>query len=289
MLSNSHKRWNKNVSDYRRVRRNDAERIAPIRDWSNLLRNPAAQGVPAASGNGAAMKAPASEFPPDGGANGSAPAATSSPPDPVSEEAQRGIEDAYRVIDEHLQEGRRAAQARPAATRPGAPGADQSVPAGAAGAGAAPPNFEEMVAQGLRLYTSLAPLWTTLLNSVANTAVARDQSADGLSVAPLAPAPIPRNTAAPVIVEIASLRRARVTVDLPQQADTLNLAVGGLLSIEAGKPPLREITLGIEAGSNRTVVSIRVPDDQPAGMYSGVIVDRDSGQPRGTITLRIDG
>ncbi len=288
MLSNSHNRWNKNMSDRPRVRRNDAERIAPIRDWSNLFRNPAAQGVPAASGNGAAMKAPASEFPPDGVANGSAPAATSSPTDPVSEEAQRGIEDAYRVIDEHLQEGRRAAQARPAAARPGTPGVDDSASTGAAAAGVAPPNFEEMVAQGLRLYSSLAPLWTTFLNSVASTAAARDPSADGLSAAPLAPAPIPRNAAAPVIVEIASTRRARVTVDLAQQPGAPNFAVGGLLSIEAEKPPLKEITLGIETGSNRTVVSIRVPDDQPAGVYSGVIVDRDSGQPRGTITLRID-
>jgi hypothetical protein len=274
------------MSDRPRVRRIDAERIAPIRDWSNLFRSPGAQAMTAAPGNGAAMKAQVSEFAPDGDANGSAPAATLATPDAVSAEALRGIESAYRVIDEHLQEGRRAAQARPVDARPSAPGAADSVSTGAAGAGVAAPNLEEIVEQGLRLYSSLAPLWSSIVNSLAGAAVLREPSPDGLSAPP--PAPIPRNTAAPVIVEIASARMARVTVDLAQRAGTPNLVVGGLLAIEAEKPPLKAIALTIEPGSNRTVVTIRVPEDQPPGVYSGVIVDRESGEAHGTITLRID-
>jgi hypothetical protein len=35
-------------------------------------------------------------------------------------------------------------------------------------------------------------------------------------------------------------------------------------------------------------VRIRVPDNQPAGVYNGVIVDKDSGEARGNLTVRIE-
>jgi hypothetical protein len=94
--------------------------------------------------------------------------------------------------------------------------------------------------------------------------------------------------AAPISIEIASIRMARVTVDLAPQASATNLATTGLHALEADRPPLDDITFTFDAAANRPIVRIRVPDDQPTGIYNGVIVDKASGDPRGTITVRIE-
>jgi hypothetical protein len=280
------------MSDRPRIRRKDPERSAPIRDWSNMFRSPGAQAVTAPSAESAAVGLQVNNSTADGVASDSAEQSTAATVAAgVSEEARIGIETAYRVIDEHLQEGRRAAQAR--SGRNGAEPA-ASATAGPSGVGVAADSIQEMVAQGIRFYTSLAPLWSSLVNSIANSAMVRDTApAGGISTAPLAPAPMPRSapamSPAPVIIEIASARMTRVTVDLAPPVGTSSLAIGGLQALEPEKPPLKEIALVTEPGSNRTVVRIRVPESQPAGVYSGVIVDRESGEPRGTITLRIDG
>ncbi len=279
------------MSDRPRVRRKDPERSAPIRDWSNMFRSPGAQGAAAPSADSAAAGIQVNNSTHEGVASGSAAVSTAAvQAATVSEEARVGIETAYRVIDEHLQEGRRAAQAQ--SGRGGGAGPGAFATAGPAGVGIAAESIQEMVAQGIRFYSSFAPLWVSLVNSIANSAVVRDNVAGGISAAPLALAPMPRSTTAmgpaPIIIEIASTRMTRVTVDLAPHAGPPNLAIGGLHALESEKPPLKEIALTIEPGSNRAVVRIRVPESQPAGVYSGVIVDSESGEPRGTIALRID-
>ncbi len=291
------------MNDRPRVRRKDPERSAPIRDWSKILLSPGAQGSPSAQGTVArSSSADGAELRvgntiADGIPNGfpiGTPGADTRMAEPaaVSEEARAGIEAAYRVIDEHLQEGRLAAQA-PNGRADGANAGFATFAAAAGnGTGIAADSIQEMVAQGIRLYSSLAPVWASLVNSIASAAGMRDAAADGVSAAPLAPPPMPRSAsamnAAPVIVEIASTRMTRVTVDLVPHAGAPNLAIGGLLALDPEKPPLKGILFALEPGANRTVVRIRVPESQPAGFYSGVIVERESGEARGTLTLRIE-
>ena len=280
------------MSDRPRIRRNDPDRDAPIRDWSNLFRSSGAQGVSAPSGNGVAMGVLANELAPDAAASGPASAGASAPLDPVSEEARLAIESAYRVIDEHLQEGRRAAQARMDSARATASGAFTAATIGPAGMGIAAESIQEIVAQGIRFYSSLAPLWASFVNSIASAGAPNPSHAAGPAAAPLAPAPRPRNAAtmvsAPITVELASARMTRVTIDLVPYACAAKLATSGLHAIEPDRPPLQDITFTFDVSSNRPVVRIRVPDHQPAGVYSGVIVDQDSGDPRGAMTLRIE-
>jgi hypothetical protein len=280
------------MNDRPRVRRKDPERSAPIRDWSNVLRSPGTQEASARSADPVAVGSRESNFTSDGSANGSAAMrAPEAEAATVSEEARAGIEVAYRVIDEHLQEGRLAAQAQNGRGAGGDAGLAAFATAGGPGVGIAADSIQEMVTQGIRFYSSLAPLWAGLINSIAHAAGMRDAAADGVSAAPLAPPPMPRSaiamSAAPVIVEIASTRMTRVTVNLVSHAGESNLAIGGLLALEPEKPPLKEIVFALEAGSGRTVVRIRVPESQPAGVYSGVIVDGESGEARGTMTLKI--
>jgi hypothetical protein len=149
-------------------------------------------------------------------------------------------------------------------------------------------SLQEMITQGVRFYSSLAPLWAGFVNSMATSAGVLNTS----TTAPLAPAPIPRGAyitgAAPISIEIASARMARVTIDLAPQASVTNLATTGLHALEPGRSPLTDIMFMIDASANRPVVRIRVPDHQPAGVYNGVVVDKHSGDPRGTLTVRIE-
>jgi hypothetical protein len=276
-----------------RIRRHDPDRIAPIRDWSNLFRSSGSQDGSARSTNGVAMRVPVNRLTPDGAANGPEQIGGSAAADPVNEEARLGIESAYRVIDQHLQEGRRAAQARNDNAHAAASGAFATAAGGPAGIGLAAEGIQEMVAQGVRFFSSLAPLWTSVVNSIAASATASNPPySSGPTARPLAPAPMPRGATAMAVplctIELASARMTRVTIDLAAHANAANFATSGLHAIEPNRPPLKDLAFTIDNHSNRPVVRIRVPDSQPAGVYSGVIVDKDSGNPCGTITLRIE-
>ncbi len=235
------------------------------------------------------MGAEANEPTPQGSAMGAAAAAVTA----VGGDANTEIESAYRVIDEYLQEGRRAAQARSRDSSVAAAGAFAAIATDPSRVGMAAASIQEMVAQGIRFYSTLAPLWTAVVSSIASSAgaaIPTDTPVPG--AAPLHPPPLPRGSTttipAPVIIELASARMTRVTVDLTSPGDTAALAIGGLHAIESERPPLRDIRFASDSHSGRPIVRIRVPDDQLPGVYSGVIVDADSGEPRGTIWLRIE-
>jgi hypothetical protein len=279
------------MSDRPRIRREDPDRAAPVRDWANLFRSAASSSTPFT--NGSVKRGPTDEMTVAGAANGPASASNPAEPGSVNEEAQIAIENAYRVVDEHLQEGRRAAQSRrDDAARMSAPGAFPAASVNAAGIGLTVENIQAMVAEGLRFYSTLAPLWTTLFNSIATAATAASAPDTGLAAASLARPPMPGNTttmaAEPIIVELASNRMTRVTIDLVPHVNPTKLATSGLHSIVPDCPSIKELTFIVDSHSNRPVVRIRVPEDQPVGSYNGVIVDADSGDPRGTIALRIE-
>ena len=271
------------MNDRPRIRRKDPARDGPVRDWSNMFRGPGATAATAPSTDAPPPSSPTGNTSPIG-----VPDASAAPP-AFDDEARIGIETAYQVIDQHLREGRLAAQAQ--APR-GTPGTGPSATAPPSATSISSDTIQQVVTQGLRFYSSLTPLWAAFLKSLAASTVVRDvPAAAGLAPVPLAPSPFPRAAAdslAPVIVEIASARMARVTVDLPPSTGAPNLATGGLLALAPGHAPLTDVALVFDPAANRLVVRIRVPDTQPPGVYSGVIVDRGSAAPRGTITLRID-
>jgi hypothetical protein len=280
------------MSDRRRLRRTDPDREGPVRDWSNLCQSTAARMAAKPSSNGTGLPLEASELTPETSTVQSAYASAAAVPEPIDDEARAGIESAYRVVDEHLQEGRRAAEALSSRTSATASGAFTMSTAGPAGVALAAESIQEMVTQGIRFYSSLAPLWASVVNSIANaTNAANPAPAVAPVAAPLSPAPLARSpsvtVAAPFTIELASARMTRVTIDLFPHAKATRFVTSGLHAIDADRPPLTDITFIVDSHS-RLVVRIRVPDDQPAAVYNGVIADVDSGDPCGTITLRIE-
>jgi hypothetical protein len=92
-----------------------------------------------------------------------------------------------------------------------------------------------------------------------------------------------------ISVAIDSRRPAKVSVDLRPDArrgalrlERLHRRGSGKLSILAGA------SIDVASGDDPVVVRLQVPDDQPHGLYYGVIVDEESSLPVGTLTVELE-
>ncbi|HSP99393.1 MAG TPA: hypothetical protein VL049_19395 [Candidatus Dormibacteraeota bacterium] len=237
------------MSDREHLRRKDAVRTSPYRNWSTLFR----PADPCAAGDRHA----ASE-------NGSGAAASESWSDVVS----RGVDLGYKVIDEQIRQGQRVAeQIGSQSYGPWAMGGDA----------------QELGERLLRSTTDAMALWFELLTGVFGRAdllrpFAREATAPGH-------APVAVPTA--VSVEVASARPARVTLELQPNCAAHPLAAFELRALDASKPPLSDVAFDADPSGKLVSVRVHVPDGQAPGVYSGVVVDRESGQPRGTLSVRV--
>jgi hypothetical protein len=62
--------------------------------------------------------------------------------------------------------------------------------------------------------------------------------------------------------------------------------VAGLLSLNPASPALRQVAFEVGADGSLEI-RIEVPEDQPADVYSGAVVDVESRQSIGTLTVRV--
>src|SRR5271163_2944097 len=91
----------------------------------------------------------------------------------------------------------------------------------------------------------------------------------------------------PVSIEVASRRPVQVSVDLRPNSEAKSLVALGLHSVDSRKPTLSDIRFVHDEAAGRIGLRIGVPESQPPGTYSGVIVNRDNGETRGTLSIRI--
>lgn len=238
------------MSGRKRLHREDPARIAPVRNFSNLYH-------PTDSTNGAnADKPPASGAPRK--AVGGGPLA-------------KGVELAYSVIEKYIAEGRRTAEgfsSQPYTTRTGND------------------NLQEILERVVRFQAEILPLWIETLA----TLVEVDPTRKDDKAAPAArPNPNGRHSAETmaVSIDVVSLRPVQVSVELRSNSEARSLVALGLSAIDSSKPPLTNIGIVPDEILGRVKLRIRIPDGQPSGAYSGVIVNRDSGETRGTLSIRI--
>jgi hypothetical protein len=168
--------------------------------------------------------------------------------DPVSQ----GVRLGYSVLDEQMREGQRLAERLRGGLR-----------------GQPPADLGALIERALNIYRDIGALAFAATEALArNTARAPAQE----------PPPPPR--AAPgtaYAFEVKSSRRVGVKLDLrpggrPQ--------VGALQALN-GAPAIAGV--GFKAGA----LQLEIADDQPDGVYNAVVVDADSGEPLGTLTVRI--
>jgi hypothetical protein len=276
-------------SDRQRKHRKNRERGGPIREESNLSRQPDLR---------------------QGRARPPAPGAAAA--DAIDDVVAHGVELGYRVIDEYIRQGQRAAERLNSRGYNNGRGHSSE---------AAVEDLQELVERLVRYSTSLIPQWVELAGALASAPdLLRDllrqwdshppandassgASADRASTADAAASDSfgsdrsahDRATTGdasadgnrPVSIEVVSSRAARVTLDLRAHSGRLTVLGGGLRAINPEWPPLSEVTFVAGDDGDGLAVRIRVPDEQPAGVYMGVVADAHSGEPCGTLSVRV--
>lgn len=243
------------MNDRRRLHREDPVRTGPIRNWATLYRRSDSWGTRDSSMSRESAN--------DGAQN-----------DSTNDMVTRGVKLGYRVIEEYLRQGQQAAQQiNNRSYSPGAMGND----------------IQEMVGRLVRYYIDLGALWGDLINSL----VANPEFLNSL-LRPFQPPSTPSTTngasangATAVAIEVVSTRPTQVTLDLHPHLEKYSLATYDLRAVDPEKPPLTDITFESSPDPGPVRLRIRVPDGQPPDIYTGVIVDKTTNLPRGTLSVRI--
>ena len=243
------------MSNGKRVRRPRPERTEPIRNWSTMFGGaPNGDGAPAAG---------------------------------MADVVQRSVDLAYRVVDEYVRQGQRTAE--------------RLTGRGAGGALPSAGDMQDAAAQMTRLASDGMRIWLELLGvamSGTMTAGAPGASPFGAPLGAAAPAAAPAATAAAaapeaatarVRLELATRRPVEVAVDLRPEAAGAELVAHALRAVDAEIPPLAGATFVGDRAGGPVTLRLAVPDDQPEGIYNGVVVDAASNRPVGTLSVRIGG
>jgi hypothetical protein len=240
------------VSGRERLRREDPARTAPIRNWSTLYRRSDSWDLRDPSGQ---AKAPGEAA---GGGSWN---------DVVS----HGVELGYRVIEEQIRQGQRVAEKlNRRSYDPRAMGGD----------------LREVADRVWRYYTDLGALWVDFLSSLAGDGDLVRRLFGAWQPRPEPSNPASTNGATAVSIEVSCARPARVTLDLRPHSEGMPLVCQELRALDAGKPPLTDVRFE-PSPDGPLSLRIRVPEAHPPGIYTGAVIDRDTGQPRGTLSVRL--
>jgi hypothetical protein len=132
----------------------------------------------------------------------------------------------------------------------------------------------------------MLPLWTELLSRLASPElIGAIYPAKAESTA--LRRNVSNNGGTNVSVELLSTQPIEVSLDLPPNSDGRRLHVLGLHSVDSDKPALTDIAFSPDISDGRRKLRVFVSASQPAGSYSGVIVDRETSKVCGTLTVRI--
>lgn len=200
--------------------------------------------------------------------------------------AERGVANAYGVLDEHLRRGRDAARAHPKNDhgRDTMNGDTQDIPRKLA-----------------RAWADMLYVWMDMVGPLADRAsgAARDRAGkrgpdpiwardDGawteVPTGRHEPATAKTSTHG-IDVEIASARPARVHLDLHRVTASHALAVHKLQRTDGAEAPSIVVTIEADSSGGAAVLRVNVPAEQPAGAYAALVFDRETGRPCGTVTL----
>jgi hypothetical protein len=106
---------------------------------------------------------------------------------------------------------------------------------------------------------------------------------DGITGAPVSCSGSPE-----VVVEVVSARRTEATVQLsPTSSGFVPLALP-LFTADRAAAPITNARFVVKDGT-RLVLTVRIPDSQPLGTYTAAIVDAQTQEPGGLITIKVLG
>jgi hypothetical protein len=229
-----------------RVRRPRPERTEPIRNWSTMF--------------------------------GGAPTGDAAPATGMADAVQRSVDLAYRVVDEYVRQGQRAAERF---TGRG---------------GAALPSTGDMqdaAAQMTRFASDGMRIWLEMMGVAmagAGPSLAPVLGAAPATSPPVAAAgPAPEAATTRVRLALSTRRPVEVAVDLRPEASRAELVAHALRAADADIPPLAGAAFELDPNGGPVTLRLTVPDDQPEGIYNGLVIDAASNRPVGTLSVRIGG
>ena len=187
--------------------------------------------------------------------------------DALSDVVAEGTKLGYSVIQEQIRQGRLIAQQWSQVGR----GSDGGIP-----------DFSHLLQRMIHLSTDLGALlvdatgMVTRPQSRAPGPEAQQPGGNGFAVDATSSRP---NT--PLSIDIQARGKTRVTLDLAGWSAHENLKAPALYSLEGNSAPLTSISFA------RETVRIEIPEEQPPGTYTGVVVDGRTNEPRGTLSVRL--
>ncbi len=240
-----------------RLKRPKMQRTRPIRNWS------------AAVGN---TRPPADAT--TGGAQGQA-----SGEDIVG----RAVELGYRVIDEYVRQGQRTARRL----------SDRSMDPGAIIG-----DMQELTSRIAQFATEWSGLWIDVAQSMAKGVGAmnpfgeqRPTPSEPMTAASRSRSTQPRTSesdeAARIRIDVDAARHIEVSMDIRPDATHRPLILHALRALDPALPRLTDLAFTPCVGDQPATLRLRVPAAQPAGTYSGVIVDAETNVPVGTLSVRV--
>jgi hypothetical protein len=221
------------------------------------------------------------EAPPrdDSASEGEAPSSPGDEPSGNREASYKAINDAYRLIDEYVRQGQKMAENLWLPTE-GSGGVDE-------GGVKAPLRF-------MRAMGDMTMAWVDVMQRWTNDAVSPSGAAVGPFTAGRAPPEQPRaqpsngGPRAPALrVAVKSSGVVEVSVHLGEGTQLGELSPGELRPFSGDAAPIKGVTLEVGAPGEGPLLRIVVPDGQTPGTYNGLLVDRSTQRPRGTVSLSI--
>lgn len=202
-------------------------------------------------------------------------------PAPLDEVVSRAVETGYKVIEEQIQQGQRVAE---------------QLSQGNIGADMVNGNVSEIFERVLRFYSDMGALWFEMLESVMRNPAASqmfenftskaDGKANGHAMNGAEHPAAQSSPGLPVEIVCARPTGARAVLDLHPGADLSSITLRPLMSQQTDTPTINKVRLMAARPGWPATVQITIPEDQPAGIYTGMVLQA-SGEPAGTLCLHV--
>lgn len=243
-----------------RVKRPEPERTDPIRSgWLSLF------GIPTGPSR----------------SDGRSPGADARGKPLSSDPVARAVELGYRVVDDYLRQGQQVAS-RISGAR------DRSSPLPMV-------DVQDLMTRWFQYTSELTEVWFQLVGLAASGQMPRGAAGPVEPAPPTTPdgsgsagtaAATPAEPAR-VAVAVQCGRPVEVTLDLRPIPSDATIRVHDLRAVDPDKPRIADVGVERAEDGEGFQLRIRVPDDQPAGTYSGLVLNEATSLPAGSVAVRI--
>ena len=250
------------------VKRPPLERIQPIRNWSTLFKGPVAHG---------------------GSADAESATGAGTDHASLNDVVSRSVDLGYRVVDEYIRQGQKAAQ---------------RLNERSYGVQTMASDVQDLAMRMTQYASDFAAVWLQLVQLAAagNSAPGAPRAAGGVDRATPEAAAVPTGDGAVgragraeatspgatrVRIEVRSAQPTDMAVDIRPDGANRPLIVHALRAVDPDKPRLDGVRF--EPGSEEAAACLRidVPAGHPPGVYSGLMIDQGTSRPVGTVSVTI--